>query len=120
MNSLPQDLRYGAARMLLKKRGFTPIAVVALALGIGASTAIFSVINAVLLQPLPYPEPDQLMRAWETLRHEKSAASFPRLRDWREQSQSFALRCGHRWLSIRSACQLGAKSRSRRRRSDCP
>jgi ABC-type antimicrobial peptide transport system permease subunit len=65
MNSLLHDLRFGV-RMMFRNPVFTLIAVVTLALGIGANTAIFSVVDAVLLRPLPYPEPERLVFLWST------------------------------------------------------
>src|SRR5499426_1598045 len=91
MQTLLQDLRYGA-RMLLKKPGFTLIAVITLALGIGANAAIFTVVNGVLLRPLPYDEPDRLVTLWESNPRrniERQLVPPPDLAEWRGQSRSF-------------------------------
>ncbi len=92
MQTLWRDLRYGA-RMLLKKTGFTLIAVFTLALGIGANTAIFSVVNSVLLRPLPYPNAERLMTIWEDHRARNGPVnewtSPPGFEDWRDQAKSF-------------------------------
>jgi MacB-like protein len=87
-----QDLRYGA-RMLVKRPGFTLIAVITLSLGIGANTAIFSVVNAVLLKPLPYPESDQLMMVYgefPALKTNQMRLSAPEYVDFQQQTRSFA------------------------------
>jgi putative ABC transport system permease protein len=91
METLLQDIRYGA-RTLFKNRAFTAIAVVALALGIGANTAIFTVVNAVLLRPLPFEKPEQLVMVWEKrmqLGRERNPVSPPDFTDWRAQNQVF-------------------------------
>ncbi|HSL53661.1 MAG TPA: ABC transporter permease, partial [Pyrinomonadaceae bacterium] len=91
METLIKDIRYGI-RGLLKRPGFTVIALITLALGIGANTAIFSVVNAVLLRPLPFQKPEELVIVWEDL----TFAGFPHNTpapanyvDWKAQNQSF-------------------------------
>jgi len=86
-----QDLRF-SIRLLTKNPGFFAVAVITLALGIGANTAIFSVVNAVLINPMPYREPDRLMQFWETnpLKSWTQAVVAPaNLFDWQQQNQSF-------------------------------
>jgi predicted permease len=87
-----QDLRHGA-RLLVRNKGFAVVAVLTLALGIGANTAIFSVVNAAILRPLPYPDPGRLVVLWgnvKRVRIERRGASYPDFRDWRTQSRSFS------------------------------
>ena len=91
MDTLWQDLRYGL-RMMAKNPGFTIVAVLALTLGIGANTAIFSVIDAVILRPLPFASSDRLVAVWSTNTQRgisRNSASYPDFIDWRSQSRSF-------------------------------
>jgi len=92
METLLQDVKYGL-RALVRNPGFTLVAVVALALGIGANSAIFSVVNSVLLRPLPYPAPDRLMSVWQNNRvrgwHQDVVTPLDFI-EWRDESRSFA------------------------------
>jgi putative ABC transport system permease protein len=102
MRTLLQDIRYGL-RVFAQRPGFTAVAVVTLALGIGANTAIFSLVNAVLLRPLKYREAERLVMLWE----DGSAAGFPRdngapanYADWKSQQQSFDAMAATRQLTF--------------------
>src|SRR5580700_2954468 len=107
MGALLQDLRYGV-RMLAKGPGFTAIAVITLALGIGANTAIFSVINSALLRPLPFHEPQRLVALWET---ERAPGNFPLTGpdylDWQSQNRSLEVTSLYSWERSFSASGAG-------------
>jgi putative ABC transport system permease protein len=91
-----QDIHY-AFRMMRKSPGFTTVAVLTLALGIGANTAIFSIVNGVLLNPLPFPNPQELTVLYEhTTNFEKSSISYPNFLDWQRTNSTFASMAAYR------------------------
>src|ERR1700690_2019945 len=86
-----------AIRGFRKSPGFTSVAILALALGIGLNASIFSVVNSVLMKPLAYPDSERLVRVWETTaRFRDGGVSFPNLADWRRQNHSFEDLGGYR------------------------
>jgi len=102
MGSLWQDLRYGV-RVLLKRPGFTFLSVLTLAIGIGVNTAIFSIVNAALLRPLPYADPDRLVRIWETHTAtdlSEMEASYANYVDWIEQNTVFEGLAGYDAINV--------------------
>jgi putative ABC transport system permease protein len=100
MQTWLQDLRY-SVRMLLKNPGVTTVAVLTLALGIGANTAIFSVVNAVMLRPLPYRNPERLVSLWENVPvHGKWRVTPANFFDWKKQNTSFARMAAFGFYSV--------------------
>ena len=102
MDNLWQDLRY-AARQLMRRPGFTIIAVLTLALGIGASTAIFSAVNSILLRPLSYSQPDRLVMIWEryhTRPRDRNVVNPANYLDWKDRATSFTGLAAFTWSSM--------------------
>src|SRR5262245_29527254 len=100
MGPLLQDLRFGV-RTLLKTPALTAVAVIALALGIGANTAMFSIVNAVLLRPLPYSEPDRLLQLYTSMpQFREASVSYPNFLDWKERSRSFDVMAAYRGVTF--------------------
>jgi len=102
METLIQDLRY-AVRMLVQKPGFTIVVVAALALGIGANTAIFSVVNSILLRPLPYRDPGRLVMIWmdnKRMNVDQDIHSYANYADYRDQNQVFESMAAYSGVSL--------------------
>jgi putative ABC transport system permease protein len=110
------DLRY-AVRSLARSRSLTAIIVLTLGLGVGANTAIFSVVSGVLLEPLPYGEPERLVTVWEnnlTYVSTMGQVSPPNFADWRDQSQTFEAMAALTIGPARSAETKGRRAYSER------
>jgi len=115
MSTLRQDLHF-ALRQIVKRPGFATVVVLTLALGIGANTAVFSVLNAVLLRPLPYSQPQQLVKLWTRftgigLPNDQNAVSPPEFRDFQQLNHSFsdvaAINTGAFNIGLRTCLKTG-------------
>src|SRR5580704_10431190 len=96
MGTFSQDFKYGV-RMLVKNPGFALVAVLTLALGIGANTAIFSVVNVLILNPLPFANPQQLVAVyWKTPQFDQGSITFPNFLDWQKQNHTFSAMAAYR------------------------
>ena len=113
MSSLLRDLRH-AVRSLRRSPGFTAVALLTLALGTGANVAIFSVVHGVLLEPLPFAEPDRLVTVWNhnpLQGYDKDVTSYPNFEDWRRQAGAFTAMVGVRGTDV-TLSELGAAGSS--------
>src|SRR5215470_20313959 len=100
MEALVQEIRL-AIRTLFRNPSFSIIAIIALALGIGINSSIFSVVNGVLLKPLAFREPNQLVRIWEKWGgFDQGSVSYLNFKDWRERNQSFEKMAAYRWTGF--------------------
>src|SRR5258707_4879886 len=111
MTSFWQDVRYGL-RVLGKNPGFTAIAILTLALGIGANTALFSVVNGVLLNPLPFTNPDQLVPVYtKSPTFQEGSISYPTFLDWQKTIHAFASLCAFRADDVNMTCDGAPEQR---------
>jgi putative ABC transport system permease protein len=104
MNTLASDIRY-ALRSLFKNRGFAAVALLTIALGVGANTAVFSVVNAVLLQPLPFEDPERLVEIYETARRatvERRSPAYLNFQDWQRETRTLESLAAHsgQWFTL--------------------
>ena len=113
MTNILRDVRFGV-RLLRRNPGFAAVAILALALGIGATTAIFSVVYATLLAPLPYPQPDQLVMVWSRIQGNRNVSAAGTFLEWKRQSTAFQSLIAWTGGSVNLARRIG-RSRSRRR-----
>src|SRR5262245_8047743 len=114
MDSLLQDIRY-ALRMLLKRPAFSAVVIATLAIGIGANAALFSVVNGVLLNPLPYPDPDQLVTLHQSKPNfETGSVPYPNFLDMQRENQTFSTLAFSRYVGF-SLMGLGEPERVRGR-----
>ena len=113
MDTLLRDLRY-VARSFRRSPGFFVVTALTLALGIGATTAIFSVVNGVLLQPLPYPNSDRIVQIFQTNKSgERNSVTEPNFADWKAGTRSFSSLAMHSWSNTVTVNGLSEPARAR-------
>jgi putative ABC transport system permease protein len=113
LETMLQDIRYGI-RSLRKAPGFAVIAAITLALGIGANTAMFSIVNGVLLRPIPFTEPDRLLKLYTSMpQFDQASVSYPNFLDWQQRSGSFEQMAAYRFDNFNLTGQADPGCRAR-------